>query len=86
MSMYCTDPETLKARKKHLCDSCGEPVLPGETYRRWRCYDGGEAGTVKMHPECHDMHCKDARDSGGGAWEFYRWEHERPTVEVGATP
>ena len=79
--MHCTDSETHTARKQHRCDSCGEPVLPGDTYRRWRCYDGGEAGTVKMHPECHDMHGKDAEPSGS-TWEFCQFGHERPKLDV----
>ena len=74
--MYCTEPETLTARKAHRCMSCGEPVNPGEKYVRWRCYDSGDAGTVKMHPECHAMHCADAE----GPWEFTPFSHERPTA------
>jgi predicted RNA-binding Zn-ribbon protein involved in translation (DUF1610 family) len=74
--MYCTDPETLTARKTHRCSSCGELVQPGERYVRWRCYDSGDVGTVKMHPECHAMHCDEAE--GLGTWEFEPFGHERP--------
>jgi predicted RNA-binding Zn-ribbon protein involved in translation (DUF1610 family) len=81
--MYCTDPETLIARKPHRCMSCGELVNPGEHYLRWRCYDSGEVGTVKMHPECHAMHCEDARGMGGGPWEFTPYSHERPKRDCG---
>lgn len=73
--MYCTDPEKLKARKPHRCISCGEPVNPGEQYMRWRCYDGGDAGTMKMHSECYDMH---KADSDGGPWEFTPYDSPRP--------
>lgn len=75
MSMYCTDAETHKARKPHRCMSCGEVIAIGEQYTRWRCYDGGDVGTVKMHPECHEAHC-DAVD-GGGPWEFTPYSYPR---------
>ena len=74
--MHCTPSETLTARKPHLCMSCGEAIRIGEQYRRWRCYDSGDVGTVKMHPECHEMHNEDNR--GLGFWEFTPFSHERP--------
>ena len=79
--MHCTDPETLTARKTHHCMSCGELVNPGEKYTRWRCYDSGDVGTVKMHPECHAMHSDEARGMGGGPWEFTPFSYERPKDE-----
>jgi hypothetical protein len=80
--MYCTDPETHTARKKHRCLSCGELVNAGEKYTRWRCYDSGDVGTVKMHQECHEMHIKDAEGMGGGPWEFSPFGHPRPSRDV----
>jgi predicted RNA-binding Zn-ribbon protein involved in translation (DUF1610 family) len=77
--MYCTPTETLTARKVHLCMSCGERVNPGDQYMRWRCYDDGEVGTVKMHPECYAMHCADAEPHG--PWEFTPYSHERPAPD-----
>ena len=82
MTMYCTEVETLKARKIHLCQSCGERINVGDTYNRWRCYDSGDVGTVKMHPECYAMHCADAECMGGGPWEFSPFGHERPVGET----
>lgn len=75
--MYCSPLETLTARKVHLCQSCGERVDVGEKYLRWRCYDSGDVGTVKMHPECHAAHCKSAEGYGGGQWEFTPFSHPR---------
>lgn len=75
--MYCTEAVTLKARKVHRCMSCGEDIFVGDTYKRWRCYDNGDASTVKMHPECYAMHCEDA----DGSWEFTPYSHDRPSAE-----
>ena len=80
--MYCTDPEKHIARKIHRCMSCGEVVNVGEQYLRWRCYDNGDVGTVKMHPECLAMHCAQAEGMGGGFWEFLPFENERPKLSV----
>jgi len=74
--MHCTAPETLVARKPHNCMSCGELVSPGDQYMRWRCFDSGDVGTVKMHPECHAMHNADAGFTG--FWEFTPFSHDRP--------
>ena len=76
----------MKARKAHRCTSCGELVGPGEQYLRWRCYDSGDVGTVKMHPECRALHVDDARGMGGGPWEFTLFSHERPDLNRTAEP
>ena len=65
--MHCTDVERPKARKPHRCMSCGEGIAAGETYVRWRCYDGGDASTNKMHPECLAMHQDEATRYGDNA-------------------
>jgi hypothetical protein len=77
--MYHTRCETLKARARHRCTSCGEMVEVREIYKRWRTYHGGgEAGTSKMHPECLAMHEAEAKFSGDTVWEYERYSHERP--------
>lgn len=73
--MYCTDPDTFKARKLHVCMSCGQCIEVGETYKRWRSYDGGDAGTSKMHPECLAMH---QEEGDYGEWEYTPFSYERP--------
>jgi hypothetical protein len=84
--MYHTECETLKARKPHRCMSCGEAIAAGETYKRWRTYDGGDAGTNKMHPECLAMHQADADKYGHrGEWEYSPYGHERPKPDPGLT-
>lgn len=76
--MFCSALETLKARRPHACMSCGEKINVGETYNRWRCFDGGDVGTNKMHPECYAAHCFDA---DGYEWEFTPYSHERPVAQ-----
>ena len=74
--MNCTQPTTHAARKVYVCQSCGQLIPVGGSYTRWRCYDGGDAGTVKMHTECFDMHDAEAE----GTWEFTPFSYERPNA------
>jgi len=73
---HTTEPITHKAKKRHRCSWCWELIEPGDEYRRYRFYDGGDAGTVKMHPECFDAMQDEARDWGG----YFEWTPgmERP--------
>ena len=80
--MQCTEIETPKARKAHRCMSCGEVIAAGETYKRWRCYDGGDASTNKMHPECLALHQDDSLRFGDNEWEYSMYSHERPRPNV----
>jgi predicted RNA-binding Zn-ribbon protein involved in translation (DUF1610 family) len=80
--MYCTEVETLTARKPHRCTSCGEIINAGEQYLRWRSYDCGEAFTSKMHPECRAMHDDDAQHLGEGEWEYSAYSHDRPKERI----
>lgn len=43
--MHFTTPETRKARKSQQCTVCYRVIDPGETYRRGRGFDGGDAWT-----------------------------------------
>lgn len=63
--MHATEPQTIKAAKKaHRCTWCAEKIQPGESYIRWRYFDGGDAGTSKMHPECDKASARMAREEG----------------------
>ena len=75
MMMHCTELEKLKARKTHVCMSCGQQIYTGDNYVRWRCYIDGDAGTNKMHPECYEMHNEEP-----GQWEYTPYSYERPNV------
>lgn len=71
-----TETTTQKARKRHRCTWCWEYVEKGEVYKRYRYFDGGDAGTVKLHLECHEAMLEAAREEGPG----FEWTpgQERP--------
>jgi predicted RNA-binding Zn-ribbon protein involved in translation (DUF1610 family) len=77
--MYCTPLEKPKARKAHVCMSCGQPINVGENYMRWRCFSDGGAGTNKMHVECYEMHDEERF----GQWEYMPFSYERPMIGGG---
>jgi hypothetical protein len=39
-------------KKQHICHWCAEDINIGESYVRYRAFDGGKATTIKLHPEC----------------------------------
>lgn len=62
---YCTDEETVKAAKKpHVCSWCGESIVVGESYKRWRCYGDSGVATLKAHTECFSAACELANIEG----------------------
>lgn len=76
-----TQTETVKAaRKTHVCDWCGERIDIGTTYRRYRWFQHGGAGTCRMHPECHGA-MELAADEEGGWIEFCPGDNERPHAQ-----
>lgn len=87
--MYAqTEPETYKAKKRHRCEWCWQFIEPGERYKRYRWFDGGEASTVKMHDECYGAMQDAAAEEGG----YIEWTpgQERPvtanTIVTGLAP
>lgn len=73
---------TVKARKRHRCYLCGQPIEPGETYVRHSAADYGKAHSWSQHPEC---------DAATIGWDEDDWEYflsgsmERPAcLEGGA--
>lgn len=76
-----TDPTTQVAAKKHSCSWCAEAIGVGERYTRYRYFDGGDAGTVKMHPECYADMQEICRLEGG--WlEWVPGDAERPKADA----
>lgn len=58
--MQSTEPVSISsAKKSHRCSWCDERIDTGTPYTRYRWFDGGDASTVKVHPEClgamHEM-------------------------------
>jgi len=42
------------AAKAHRCTWCSGVIKIGKPYWRWRWFDGFDASTAKLHPECND--------------------------------
>lgn len=67
-----------RSRKRRRCDWCGELIEVGQPYDSYRWSDGGDAGTVRMHPECLVAMDRVAESEGGSfAWspgDFRRGE------------
>lgn len=80
--MHVTDTETHKAQKQHRCTWCWQFVESGDTYKRYRFYGGDGAGTVRMHPECHEVMQEEARAEGG--WLEWTPGQERPAASSSA--
>jgi hypothetical protein len=51
---YTSVVSIAAARKRHRCSWCDTRIEVGEPYKRWRYFDDGDVGTIKMHPECHE--------------------------------
>ncbi len=60
-----------KARKPHRCDWCGEGIVAGDTYSRWRYY-GDAVATVRAHPECLSAGQEAAHEWGSDEVYFNR--------------
>jgi hypothetical protein len=77
---HVTDPTTHRAVKQHRCTWCWQHIVPGEEYRRYRFFDGGDAGTVKLHLECFGAMQQEAAEWGPD----FEWTpgQERPAKEA----
>lgn len=48
-----TTPTTHKAKRRiHLCAWCSQAIDVGDMYKRYRFFDGSDAGTAFLHDEC----------------------------------
>lgn len=52
MSTLLSWKDGVRARKKHRCVLCVEPINAGELYDIRTGVDQGDCWTMKMHPEC----------------------------------
>lgn len=73
------------SRKIRTCDWCGELIRIGEPYESYRWREGGDVGTIRVHPECLDAMRRTAREEGGWIdWEpleNHRGKSWRETIE-----
>jgi len=58
-----------RSRQQQTCTWCGELVEIGHPYQSYRWAEGGDAGTVVLHPECGDaMDAADKTDPHFVGW------------------
>jgi len=72
------DGRTVKARKLHICEWCGEKISKGELCIMRKYVSDGELTNCRMHPECFEAMNRDAlsdRDPCG--YMFYPHENAR---------
>ena len=62
---HFTEPTTHKAKQRHRCDWCWQRIDPGEQYTRYRFYDDGDAGTMKLHEDCYGAMQEAVAEEGG---------------------
>jgi len=75
MSYHQFSLHETKARKKHRCSWCGEPIPPGETYWREKSVYDGNFQNDAWHPECWEdfgQYCE------GGETEWMLYSAPRP--------
>jgi len=81
-----TETQTLRAAKPHRCSWCWQQINVGDTYKRYRFFDGGDTGVCKMHPECYDAMEDAALEEGG----WFEWvpgmERPEPNAKVTSAP
>ncbi len=77
-----TTPETHIASKRFFCSWCAEPIEPGTSYVKWRCFDVGDANTCRLHEECRAAMDKAyAEDPWGMTEGFAPGDHKRGKTE-----
>lgn len=76
MGRQTRDERIVASKKRHLCSWCDELIEVGDSYFRWRWYDGADASTVKLHPECFEA-MNEMISLEGGSIEFTPGESPR---------
>lgn len=49
------DVHRVRARKRHTCVGCREPICVGTVHDRIACLHEGEWATLRVHLECHAL-------------------------------
>lgn len=64
-----------RARKRHICDHCGQRIEAGEHYDKRGGFGPDGPWTLKQHVECE----AETKDWDAGDWEcFFPGDGERP--------
>ena len=54
MSLCLSSKDGVKAKKRHRCEFCFEPIMPGDLYDKRTGVEPGDGHwTMHMLPECH---------------------------------
>jgi hypothetical protein len=79
------NPSRVRARKRHTCDGCREPICVGTVHDRiGRLSDGGW-DTLRVHLECHELARELADPDEGTYFVEYLLEQVRDRVSCGET-
>lgn len=54
MSVCLSQDYNVKARKRHRCALCQEPIEPGDIHHVRKGVNSGDFWTMRIHPECYD--------------------------------
>jgi hypothetical protein len=54
-----------RSRKRRRCTWCAKSIEIGQPYESYRWVADGEAGTVRIHPECLAARDRVAKEAGG---------------------
>ena len=68
----CFRDQTIKARKQHACDACGEAILPGMQYQLESYVMDGEWHRTKRCARCETIYRhlqQRIRDAGEAGWQ-----------------
>lgn len=79
-----TATESHVASKPHRCDWCWQYINKGETYKRYRVFNCGDAATVRAHEECYEA-IQDAAIEEGG-WVEWTPGQDRPNPASSQSP
>lgn len=77
---YSTPQQAHLAVRPHQCSWCAETIAPGDTYYRWRWYDGAYTTTCKLHDECRRALNQESGLNGGGPIEFSPGDNPRGAI------
>lgn len=76
----------VRARKKHVCDDCGEPIAPGQRYQRNAAKIDGDFNATKLCRTCALVYERDKIPgectwfNGGESREALRGDPWRETL------